>query len=348
MSTMDQNQVNSPRRTRIQRMLHIGVPFVLLLLASIACGARSPFSTRCRAEGGYAETRLAPDGDRSAYCVFADGTECAFSMRGETCWWLIEEGWPVDTTSPFMLFGFQRIVTTTPDPFASPTPTTPASPLSTPSPASPLATPNAPVSPLAAPAPESPLPLPEVQYNPPVSSFMRAPGSLDALLRRAPLIFIGEVGPVERYTEFVPIERAQPTIDAEGNAVPGVPVINTLLAGMPMTEFQLIVDEVIRDDGTIAAGEPVILRSTGHVTASVAQASRQWPIPHSFTGDRYLFLLTPYPDGKAYAFYYNAWSRLIVEGNDLYISNGDRDPLVFDESDGPVTLDLLIQALQGD
>lgn len=220
-------------------------------------------------------------------------------------------------------------------------PSAPASPLALPTP-----TPAMPASPLATPeASDGTIRETAVRYNPPSSMTLRAPPSLDGLLSRAPLIFIGEVGPIEQYTEFETMETAAPTVDAAGNVIPGQPVINLLLPGMPMTEFRLMVDEVIRDDGKIAAGEPIILRSIGHVTAESAAASANAPVPATFTGQRYLFLLSPYPDNQAYAFYFNTYSRLIIDGDILRVSNGDRDPLVFDESDGPVTLEGFMQAV---
>ncbi len=216
-------------------------------------------------------------------------------------------------------------------------------------PASPLETPPA--------APVSPLPTPQassgalretaVQYNPPSSVLLRMPGSLEELLSRASLILIGEVGPVERYTEFEPMETTPPTTDAAGTLIPGQPVVNLLMPGAPLTEFRLIVEDVIRDDGKAATGEPILLRSLGHVTQELAQASEGSAIPATFTGDRYLFLLSPYPDGEAYAFYHNVYSRLIIDGDLLRVSSGEQPLLQF--GDGPpVTLEALIRAATGE
>ncbi|RIK34901.1 MAG: hypothetical protein DCC57_23905 [Chloroflexi bacterium] len=155
------------------------------------------------------------------------------------------------------------------------------------------------------------------------------------------------MGPIERYTEFEPMETTPPTTDAAGNLVPGQPVVNLLLPGTPMTEFRLIVDDVIRDDGKVAAGEPIILRSLGRVTEELAQASKESAIPHTFTGDRYLFLLSPYPDGEAYAFYYNVYSRLIIGGDILRVSSGQQPPLQFGD-EPPVTLDELVKRVKGE
>lgn len=158
------------------------------------------------------------------------------------------------------------------------------------------------------------------------------PPSLDALLAQAPLIVFGEVGPVDAYTEFATYdENGQPITDREGD----------FWASIGSTEFQLRVEEVWRDDGTIARGAPLILRMVGHADAVRKAWSQNADYPLSYTGDRHLFLLSPYPDGQAYGFYYGPWSRLIVEGSELYVSNGNRDPLRFAADEPPLTLDEL-------
>ena len=67
--------------------------------------------------------------------------------------------------------------------------------------------------------------------------------------------------------------------------------------------------------------------------------------PLSYTGDRHLFVLTPNPDGS-YGFYYGPWSRLIVDGDMLRVSNGAKSSFQFGERDTPVTLDEFIKAVK--
>lgn len=321
MSVSENMQCSGHPQSRRIKQITLFICTLMLILPA-ACG-QDDFAILCRGEGGDVEFRRPPVAQADRYCVFPDGTTCAESRDSEQkCVW---KSTIIDSVDPFDLFWFQ-LNSRARSPLPSPLPV----PTSTPS------------------AAESPLPQPQVQYNPPVTSFLRAPKSLDALLHRAPLIIIGAVGPVERYTEFVPIGHSQPTVDADGNIVPSLPVINQLMPGAAMTEFRLVVDEVLRDDGTLAADKPIILRSTGHITADIA-ASSAGPVPPSFTGQPYLFLLTPYPDGQAYTFYYTTWSRLIIGDDDvLYRSNGERDPLILDENAGPVTLESFKRALEGD
>ncbi len=195
-------------------------------------------------------------------------------------------------------------------------------------------------------APLSPLPTPIGGFGSPLGSGFAGfapPPSLDELVDKASLIFIGAVGPVEQYLETVGVygEERQLKLtgkDAEGNPLPGYPV----------TDFILQVEEVIRDDGTIARGEPIVLRVVGHATEELKQASQEGEYPATFTGDRYLFLLSPYPDGETYGFYYGPWSRLIIDGEMLRVSNGAQSPLQFWDVAEPVTLEEFIQAVKGE
>ncbi|MDI9547365.1 MAG: hypothetical protein QM346_07150, partial [Chloroflexota bacterium] len=156
------------------------------------------------------------------------------------------------------------------------------------------------------------------------------------------MIFIGTVGPIEQHLEvsgyYGEEGQLESPTDAEGASLPGY--------DYPATDFILQVEEVIRDDGTIARGEPIVLRWLGHATERLKQASQEGEYPVSYTGDRYLFLLFPYPDGETYGFYYGPWSRLIIDGEMLRVSNGKQQPLQFWDGAGPVTLEEFIQAVK--
>jgi len=163
---------------------------------------------------------------------------------------------------------------------------------------------------------------------------------LDALVGQAALVFTGEIGLVKQYIEIAGYSAAGqlvlPGTDADGNPLPG----------LPATDFLLTVEQVIRDDGSIARGEPIILRMPGYITAAMKQPSQAGEYPVSYTGDRYLFLLSPYPDGQTYGFYFGPWSRLIMNGNELRVSNGKQQPFQFGEGDEPITLDEFIRYVQ--
>ena len=195
-------------------------------------------------------------------------------------------------------------------------------------------------------APLSPVPTPSggLGGSPLGSGFddMAPAPSLTELLDRAPLIFIGTIGPVKQYSEVPGFNEngvlvAPGGVDDSGNPLPGAPI----------TDFYLEIEEVIRDDGAIASGQPIILRMLGHATEELKQSSQEGEYPVSYTGDRYLFLLSPYPDGETYGFYYGPWSRLIVDGDMLRVSNGRQQSLQFGEG-APVTLEELAEMAKGE
>jgi hypothetical protein len=142
------------------------------------------------------------------------------------------------------------------------------------------------------------------------------PPSLQILIENAPLILIGEVGQVERYTGKLGYgEDGQIVTPTPGTDLAPPSVVRMY----PATDFRIEVEQVLRDDGTIAADKPVILRVLGHVTEELKQSTQEGLYPVTYTGDHYLFLLTPYPDGQTYGFYYGPWSRLIIDGDIILV-----------------------------
>jgi hypothetical protein len=165
------------------------------------------------------------------------------------------------------------------------------------------------------------------------ASLVAPPQSLDELVDKATLIFSGEVGPVEQCLSLSGYDW-----DGSLLATPA-DCSDPQVYGLPVTDFQLLVEEVLRDDGKIAAGKPIILRVLGFPIEEIVQMSQDSEFPFSSTGDRHLFVLSPNPDGESYGLYYGPWSRLNIDGEILRVSNGKREPLQFRDSDSPVTLD---------
>jgi hypothetical protein len=178
-----------------------------------------------------------------------------------------------------------------------------------------------------------------------ILSLVAPPQSLEALLDSSPLIFIGEVGPVTQYLDFYGYRKdgslmgypVEPFDQTRGGIATDIK-----LGGVPATDLELYVNEVLRDDGTIVSRKPITLRLLGFVNAEVRERSQNGEFPASFTGDRHLFLLAQNPDGT-YTLPYHSWSRLNVNGNELRVSNGERKRLQFD--DEIVTLEKLRQAI---
>ena len=101
---------------------------------------------------------------------------------------------------------------------------------------------------------------------------------------------------------------------------------------LPFTDFEIIVEQVIRDDGRIAQEEPIILRMPSTATAELKALTQNSDYPLSYTGDRHLFLLSPNPDGETYGFYYGPWSRLTIDADEnLRVSDGRQQLLTLDD-----------------
>lgn len=159
-----------------------------------------------------------------------------------------------------------------------------------------------------------------------------APTTSHELLNRASLIFIGEVGPVAQQRNFAGYGLKGEMLDGAKTGNPA--------ANVPYTDFELKVERVIKDDGSIADGKPIILRMAGEATPETKRLTATTDYPFSYTGDRYLFLLAHEPDEIAYGFYYGPWSRLIIDSNNLlYVSNGMQQLLKLDGSEATITLD---------
>lgn len=172
------------------------------------------------------------------------------------------------------------------------------------------------------------------------ASLVAPPQSLGEFLDNATLIFVGEIGPVERCLSLG-------GYDWDGSLIAAT--IDCLdfqaVQGVPVTDFQLLVEDVLRDDGRVAAGEPIILRILQLPIPEFVELSRDSEFPWSATGDRHLFVLSPNPDGESYGLYYGPWNRLNIDGDILRVSNGQQEPLQFKDSDGPVTLEEFRQAV---
>ena len=183
---------------------------------------------------------------------------------------------------------------------------------------------HAPAPPASTPKGETSTPAPE-----PPSIY---PRSLDELVRVAALIFIGTVGPVNRYVE---VSVADAIVEQGASPiVSGVP--------LPASDWQLEVELLLRDDGSVTRGDPIILRQVGMSQEAYAWLEKQGG---GYSGRRYVFLLTPNPGGETYRTHYSIWSQLEIDGNTLRLSNETRPPLQIPISgeSGPITLEQLVE-----
>lgn len=184
---------------------------------------------------------------------------------------------------------------------------------------------------IASTGPVSPVLVPSGDSSPAFAGVF--PNSLDEMVSHTELIFVGTVGSVERYLDFAGYgEDGLPQKAGEASGPPS----------MPTTDFRLEVEKVLRDDGRVASGEPIILRMVGlgqHDNEGLEKMGK------GFVGQRYVFMLGANPDGSSYGPYYGAMSLLIIDGDILRSSDGLGTPLQFSGDAGPVTLEALIALL---
>lgn len=166
------------------------------------------------------------------------------------------------------------------------------------------------------------------------------PKTLEELAGKADLVFVGEVGSVVQ-------RRTYSGYGPKGELLDGFDVNGTPVPTAPITDFELKVEQVVKDDGAIASGKPIILRMGGDATPEMKRLTASGEYPFSFTGDRHLFLLTRNPDGQTYGFYYGPWSRLVIdENNNLRISNGSQELPKLDGSNAAISLDEFVRRVK--
>lgn len=168
------------------------------------------------------------------------------------------------------------------------------------------------------------------------------PESMEDLTEKANVIVIGTVGPIITKGSFVGYDEAgklkklDPT-QPQSLALPAQ--IET-----PFVDYEIKVEQVLKSDGTIESGNPLIMRMPGDLTE---QSNLDAEYPRSVPGDHRLLFLTQNKDKKTYGLYYGSKSRLIVDGPTVTSSNGRRTPVNLNAPGKPVefieTLKAVIQ-----
>lgn len=163
------------------------------------------------------------------------------------------------------------------------------------------------------------------------------PVTAQDIINKAEVIVIGEVGPVIQRRSFSGYGKAGELLD--GLTVDGNPHPN-----FQFTDFEVKIEKVLKDNGSVASGKSVILRMLGDASLQTKKATLESEYPLSFTGDRHLFILSHNPD-ETYGFYYGPWSRLIIDGKTLRVSNGVQEVLAFGDKKSAIELDEFLQLI---
>jgi hypothetical protein len=141
-----------------------------------------------------------------------------------------------------------------------------------------------------------------------MSLTLSTPKSIDDLVQVADVIVVGKVGPIVNQANFSGYGKD----DAQRNQRPGDPVSPSL----PVTDYQIEVQDVLLDDGLISSGEPLILRAF-HQPKNEVEA---------YTGDHNLLFLSRNPDNATYGLYYISKSRIAIDGPVATYSDGTAIP----------------------
>jgi hypothetical protein len=179
-------------------------------------------------------------------------------------------------------------------------------------------------------------PSPSVMAEGESGSLPARPQSIKDFVNQSDIIVVGTVGRIVREGSFY-------GYDANGNMLMSDPHPSApfpVSRATTFVDYEINVEQVIKDDGMLQAGKPLILRMPGKPSAEIAQNPEY---PMSQPGDHHLMGLTRTPDHQAYGFYYGPWGRLDIGGPVITYTDGDHTPIDFTEHRNPAEF---IQALR--
>lgn len=146
------------------------------------------------------------------------------------------------------------------------------------------------------------------------------PVSIDELAGDADVIIIGAVASVVAQGSFAGYD--------EGGNLLHTTDPNLAHADLAFTDYAMTVEQVLLDDGALQAGKPLVVRIVEQSTNAAQPSARQTPyLPLSSIGDRHLWLLSRNPDQQTYGLRYGPWSRLVVDGPIVVLSDGQQTPV---------------------
>lgn len=94
----------------------------------------------------------------------------------------------------------------------------------------------------------------------------------------------------------------------------------------PYTNYSLLPERVLLDNGTIRSGQPVLVGQDGHPD------DQSWSdFPHEKPGERYLYFLDRYDfdPRNVYTSAHSKYSRLIIDGDVVMYSGNPPEPVPF-------------------
>jgi hypothetical protein len=153
-----------------------------------------------------------------------------------------------------------------------------------------------------------------------------SPQTLEELSGKSDLIIIGTVGRIVREGTFAGYDK-NGSIKAKDQDFPDIPLV-------PFADYEVTVEQVIKDNGTVQSGKPFVLRMPGMREAN-DKVALDAEYPMSAPGDHHLFFLTQNPDKTSYGLLYGPYSRLDVDASIVTFSDGPHTPVDFNGKSKP-------------
>lgn len=147
-----------------------------------------------------------------------------------------------------------------------------------------------------------------------------APSSMAEFLSKADAIVIGTVGKSFR-------EVMEGPYNADSYQDPrDVPSPE-----LPFTYYEVQIEEIILNDGTIIVDKPLSLRVSSH-PGSLEAEKGEWEMPHP--GERYLFVMRRNPDGQSYGTN-GGWGMLHIDEPVIRFANREQPLVTFADKQSP-------------
>lgn len=166
------------------------------------------------------------------------------------------------------------------------------------------------------------------------TSYPPLPASVEDYLKTSHIAVIGRIGRVIKSHTFYGYQENAAERERLDPLTP-------LQLGFPVVDYEIVIEEVLMDDGYLAKrhGEPLVLRVLqGHTVEEVAAA-------YAANRGRFIFFLSRNPDDVTYGTYSPAHKISLETGKPSYLFDGRRWPILPDVSTGEAFVGEVRQAI---
>ena len=167
---------------------------------------------------------------------------------------------------------------------------------------------------------------PQTPASPHLLTLRPAPTTLDELVAQSQTIVIGTVGPLVQAGSLAGYDDQGKLITAAEKGLPPE-------AEVAYFDYSVQVEQVLKDDGTVQVGQPVILRLFSKDQPGTHTGDLEFP--PSAPGDRHLFFLDQNPDQATYGLWFGPASRLRIDGPIVRQSDGKQTPVHYHGEQSP-------------